>query len=68
MNPGGIHGLKPNFGDGGYIRCPDWRPLTVEECRDRGGTPENGLAYFEAVGTDEPVYYWRRRTHREGDS
>jgi hypothetical protein len=53
---------------GGYELCPDWRPLTVEQCGDTGGTPQSGLAYFEAVGGEEPVYYWRRRARRGGDS
>jgi hypothetical protein len=52
---------------GGYIRCPDWRPLTEEEYGETSGTPTDGLAYFPAVGTVEPVYYWRKSAEREGD-
>jgi hypothetical protein len=46
----------------GWCRCPDWRPLTEEECRDTTGMPTTGLAYFEAVSAVEPVYYWRKKS------
>ena len=51
----------------GWGRCPDWRPLTMEECGDTTGMPTSGLTYFEAVGAEEPVYYWRKGAVREGD-
>jgi hypothetical protein len=44
----------------GYHRCPDWRPLTVEECGDTTGMPTTGRAYFEELGAEEPAYYWRK--------
>jgi hypothetical protein len=44
----------------GYCRCPEWRPLTEEECRDTTGMPTSGRAYFEALGAHEPAYYWRK--------
>jgi hypothetical protein len=52
---------------GDYIRCLDWRPLTEEEYGETSGTPTDGLTYFQAVGTVEPVYYWRKSVEREGD-
>jgi hypothetical protein len=51
-----------------YHRCPDWRPLTPDECRDTSGTPKSGREYYEAVRAEEPKYYWRSRGHRESDS
>src|SRR5687768_11830094 len=45
---------------GGYRRCSDWRLLTQEECSDTGGTPTCGREYFDAVGAEEPLYYWRK--------
>jgi hypothetical protein len=42
---------------GQYSRCPDWRPLTEQECRETAGTPETGREYFEASGAEEPEYY-----------
>jgi hypothetical protein len=43
----------------GHDRCPDWRPLTAEECRDTGGMPTTARDYFDAVYTEEAKYYWR---------
>ncbi len=44
----------------GYRRCSDWRPLTPEECSDTTGTPTSGREYFDALGAEEPLYYWRK--------
>jgi len=43
-----------------YRRCPNWRPLTEEECRDTTGMPTSGRDYFDAAGATEPGYYWRK--------
>lgn len=52
--------LPPQVAEHGrYRRCPDWRPLTEAECRATTGMPTSGRAYFEALGAEEPAYYWR---------
>ena len=43
----------------GFRRCSDWRPLNQEEYGDKSGTPTSGREYFDAVGAEEPLYYWR---------
>lgn len=45
----------------GYRRCSDWRPLTQDECNETIRTPTSGREYFDAVGAEEPLYYWRKR-------
>jgi hypothetical protein len=45
---------------GAYCRCSDWRPLTQQDCTDTKGMPTNGIEYFEAAGTEDPQYYWRK--------
>ncbi|MCH7725978.1 MAG: hydrolase [Planctomycetes bacterium] len=44
----------------GFHRCPDWRPLTEEDCRAIEGTPTSGRQYFDALGDEQVSYYWRR--------
>lgn len=42
----------------GIPRDPSWRPL-VEGDVEAGVAPATGTEYFEAAGSDAPLYYWR---------
>lgn len=44
---------------GAYARDPQWRPLLPSEMHSPQ-PPHDGLSYFEAAATVEPVYYWLR--------
>lgn len=44
----------------GHVRCPDWRPLTPADVAASPAGPRTRLEYFEAIGREAPVYYWRR--------
>lgn len=43
----------------GYQRCADWRALNQSECGEKAGMPTTGKEYFDALGAEEPKYYWR---------
>src|SRR2546421_7067431 len=43
----------------GFRRVPDWRPLKAGEGAPSTAIPRTGRDYFDAIGTEEPRYYWR---------
>lgn len=43
----------------GYLRDPQWRPLTPSECVDETA-PKTGREYFDALGAEPATYYWCR--------
>lgn len=43
---------------GGRVRDPKWRPLRPEECVPPESGNGTGVAYFHAVLSAAPEYYW----------
>ena len=42
----------------GFRRLSAWRPLRPDEAIRRDDEPATGRAYFDALGDDDPAYYW----------
>lgn len=45
----------------GYVRDKEWRPLLADECLNPEAAIETGLDYFNLIGEEEMVYYWKRK-------
>jgi hypothetical protein len=44
----------------GVLRDPQWRPLRSEELEVAPDAPRDGISYFHAACSEEPIYYWLR--------